>query len=293
MRRRAMYVKTMTNSELESEWSISLQPITKEDATPFSTLAGKISSVQRVFIVLPCFNEEKNLTVLVDDICGFLSSFSNFEIIAVNDGSSDKSDSILKNLAIKYPIRILHHDKNMGLSAALRDGLFNAAANAKLDDLVITMDADNTHKSFYIRGMLEAVRQGAEIVIASRYVKGGLQIGVPLNRILLSKSLNYFLNLWCGLKIRDVTSGYRCYRASVLKKGLEKYNSHLVDSKGFEVQVELIVKLASLSKKTSEIPFKLRYDEKNGKSKMHLSKTIRNYFLLLPKIVIWRFIENS
>lgn len=246
-----------------------------------------------VYVVIPCYNEKSNLTQLMKDLHHSLSRISNFEIIVVNDGSSDGSDSILTKLAVKYPINLLHHDQNMGLSSTLRDGLLSAIAIAKANDLVITMDADNTHKSCYIQKMLEAINEGAEIVIASRYIKGGIQIGVTNNRIMLSKFANYILSFLSGLKIKDITSGYRCYRASVLKKGLEKYDSHFVDAKGFEVQAELMVKLGSLSTRVREIPFELKYNEKQGKSKMPLFETINNYIQLSLKILAWRWQRNS
>jgi dolichol-phosphate mannosyltransferase len=286
-------LQNMTNRQLESEWVMPAQQTLVEKVSAPTIIDSETSDNVRVFVVLPCYNEEKNLPILIDDLSDVLSILPSFEIIAVNDGSSDNSHLILKNLAAKYPIRMLHHKKRMGLSATLKDGLLDVAAISSSNDLVITMDADNTHKSFYIRKMLEAVHEGAEIVIASRYVTGGLQIGVPNNRILLSRCLNYLLNFCSGLKIQDVTSGYRCYRASILKKGLEKYNSHLVDAEGFEVQVELIVKLGTLSRKICEIPFKLRYDEKNGRSKMPFFKTIQNHVILIFKILLWRLQENS
>jgi len=195
---------------------------------------------------------------------------------------------VLRSLAAKYQKRLLQHEKNLGLSASLRDGLLCAAATARSNDLVVTMDADNTHKSCYIHAMLNLADQGADIVIASRYVSGGFQIGVPNDRMLLSKCVNYFLSFLTGLKIKDETSGYRCYRAFILKKGLQKYNSHLIRARGFEVQVELLVKLGSLSTKIQEIPFLLRYDEKKGKSKMPLLRTIQNYVLLYLELLAWK-----
>jgi dolichol-phosphate mannosyltransferase len=174
--------------------------------------------------VIPCYNEAENLPLLIKELDRELSKIASFKIIVVNDGSSDNSKGVLMDLAARYPIFLLNHKRNMGLSSTLRDGLLEAIIFARSDYLVITMDADNTHKAYYIRQMLEAVRKGAEIVIASRYVEGGLQIGVPNSRILLSRYVNYFLSFLSGLKINDLTSGYRCYRASVLKKVLKKYS---------------------------------------------------------------------
>jgi len=257
----------------------------EEYFTPFVDSCNLQSNC--VYVVLPCYNEEENLSQLINNIISELNGAS-FEIIAVDDGSSDSSISLLESLSNKYPIHIIRHKKNRGLSSTLKDGLLYASALARPNDAIITMDADNTHNAQYIHFMLKALDQGAEIVIASRYYGGGSQVGVPKNRILLSKAANYFINCLTGLKVKDSTSGYRCYKASVLKKAEKEYNSNFINSKGFEVQVELLVKLGRIANKINEIPFKLRYDKKNGKSKMSLMHTILNYVLLSFKIISWR-----
>ena len=274
--------------DLKARWDSSNSLMGGKNDLTMVTFSDYPVNKSSVYVVIPCYNEKQNLPRLMNDISLVLSKIMPFEIIVVNDGSSDDSDIVLTNLAIKFPIRLLHHKQNMGLSSALKDGLLFAITIARSNDIVITMDADNTHNSTYLRKMIETVHQGADIVIASRYVVGGLQIGVSNNRIMLSKWVNYILNLLSGQKIKDLTSGYRCYRASILKKGLEKYNSHFIDAKGFEVQTELLLKLSSISRNIHEIPFKLRYDEKQGKSKMPLFETIKNYVLLSPKILVWR-----
>lgn len=239
-----------------------------------------------VYVVLPCYNEEKNIGNLINSIKQQLSN--NFQIIAVDDGSSDSTLEILKDLSTEMPIHIIKHDNNMGLSDTLKDGLMFAFSVANGNDAIITMDADNTHDPNYILRMNDELSRGSELVIASRYYGNGQQIGVPSERILLSKSVNYFLNCLTGLTVRDCTSGFRCYKASLLKTAYQKYKVQFISSKGFEIQVELLVKIGKISNKISEIPFTLRYDKKNGKSKMNLMKTIRNYAILSFKIISWR-----
>jgi len=297
LRRPRLWAKTeksgvMTSPELVTE---GCMPISEARGKLDLFLQQKLdeencecSCDSRVYVILPCYNEEQNLSVLIEDIASSMPNEFPFEIIAVDDGSWDNSGLLLKHLAAKYPVTMLNHHSNMGLSATLRDGLSYAIATARANDFIITMDSDNTHRACYIRSMLEVARQGVDIVIASRYVNGGMQIGVSNNRILLSKYLNSVLGFLSGLSIRDSTSGYRCYRGSVLRKGQEKYNSSFLNSKGFEIQVELIVKLGLLTNKIKEMPFELRYDRKNGKSKMPMLETIQNYIILSFKIPFWR-----
>ncbi len=254
-----------------------------------STSASTVNCLYpRVHIVLPCYNEEENLYQLTKDISCVLARQFAFNIVTVNDGSSDCSGDLLKKLSFEYPLKIVNHTHNMGLSATLRDGLMHAAASAEPEDFIITMDADNTHNASYIIPMIAAANDGADMIIASRYADGGLQLGVPRSRILLSKGVNYLINRLSGINVKDTTSGYRCYKASLLKRAQKEYGSHLIDSKGFEIQVELLVKLGALSDRIEEVPFTLRYDKKKGKSKMPLLKTIRNYIVLSTKIIVWR-----
>jgi dolichol-phosphate mannosyltransferase len=175
----------------------------------------------------------------------------------------------------------------MGLSWTLRSALLYILPKTDENDVVITMDADNTHDVKCILSMLKCIREGAEVVIASRYIKGGSQVGVSFIRILLSKAVNRAIRLFSGLEVMDTTSGYRCYKASILKKCHKKYECFIA-SKGFEVQLELLVKINTCTSKIVEIPFILRYNQKHGKSKMQIPNTIINYILLLVKVIVWR-----
>jgi len=241
-----------------------------------------------VFVVLPCYNEEENLSPVISDISSSLASHFSFDVIAVDDGSSDRTKLVLESLSSKYPVKIISHMQNMGLSYTLGDGLMYALSLARPTDIIVTMDADNTHETRYLEQMIASVSKGSDFVIASRYIMGGLQLGVSNNRIVLSKAVNHLIKTLSGITVRDATSGFRCYKASLLKEAQEKFGFHLINSRGFEIQVELLVKLGALSNGIKEIPFVLRYDKKKGKSKMPMLKTIRDYIILCLKIITWR-----
>ncbi|MBS7649303.1 glycosyltransferase family 2 protein, partial [Candidatus Bathyarchaeota archaeon] len=96
----------------------------------------------KCIVVLPCFNEENNISDLIVNINNSLKDFIQYQIIVVNDGSTDNTDTILKELSQKYPLKILKHHKNKGLAAALRTGLMAAVKYAlNDDDFIVTMDA--------------------------------------------------------------------------------------------------------------------------------------------------------
>ena len=258
--------------------------------TKFKTNQKMENKQKKCVILLPCYNEEKNLEQLISNIHETIGQSIPYEVIAVNDGSTDHTEEVLKNLTGKYPLKMVRHDKNMGLAAAYRTTISAALANSSLEDIIITMDADNTQNPFYIKRMLNEVHNGIDIVIGSRYVDGGRQLNVPLHRAILSRVINFLIRKIAELPIKDATSGYRCYRASIIVTAVATYQSKFIESQGFEVPLEVLIKTCSCNSKVNvkEIPITLDYSRKAGKSKLKLIPTISLYLKLLLKIYFWK-----
>lgn len=237
----------------------------------------------RCIIVLPCFNEERNLKPLVQRIDNALKSRFPYEIIAVDDGSFDGTSKVLKELSVDFPIKILKHPLNMGLGAALRTGLLAAIKSSSEKDLIITMDSDNTHDPKQILNMIEAAER-ADLIIGSRYVKNGGQIHVPSYRIFLSKTVNFLIAKFFNIPIKDSTSGFRCFKAYLLKKLHRNFGKNIIESNGFEASFELLLKALRLGASTVELPIWLDYKQKLGDSKMNIFSTILNYLQLFLKL---------
>ena len=249
------------------------------------------SEQRKCIILLPCFNEEGNLTQLLSSIHGTMIGLNMpYEVVAVNDGSTDDTDGILRDLAEKYPIKIIRHDKNMGLAAVYRTSIDTSIRDSLENDVIFTMDADNTQDPHYIVSMLKEVENGTSIVIGSRYVDGGSQINVPFHRVVLSKIINLLIRKIAQMPIMDATSGYRCYKASVLRTASSIFKDKFIESQGFEVPLEVLVKTyrSNSGINMKEIPITLDYGKKVGKSKLKLITTINLYIRLLRKISAWR-----
>lgn len=240
----------------------------------------------KCIIILPCYNEKGNLEQLVFLICKALDGLVPYQILAVNDGSTDGTEKILLKLSQQYPLMLLEHGTNSGLASALETGLNEAVQSASDDDVIITLDADNTHDPRYIPVLIEASKK-ADIVISSRYVKGGKQSGVPLHRIILSRSINKLIKMVSGIPVDDATSGFRCYRVSLLRKTRKAFDK-LIRSKGFEVSFEILLKTYLCNQRIVEIPNTLDYNRKIGGSKVNLLTTACRYILFLSKILVWR-----
>jgi len=234
----------------------------------------------RCFIILPCFDEEKNINPLIHSIDRVLRPEILYKIIAVNDGSHDRTSEVLKDLSADYPVKVLEHRINMGLGVALRTGLLAAAEEALDDDFVVIMDSDSTHDPKHVLDMLIAARK-ADVVVGSRYVKGGVQLNVPLHRVILSKMVNLFVGKLFRLPVKDATSGFRCFRADLIKRLCDTFGSRIIESNGFEASLELLFKAVHSGGFVDEVPILLDYGRKGGDSKMHLFSTVVSYLVLL------------
>ncbi len=240
----------------------------------------------KIYVLLPCFNESEHVQPLVSRINETLVSLKSpsrdiwkiddYTVLAVNDGSTDQTGEILEEMTKLYPIQVFHHEFNMGLAEAYRTLIANVTKFCEDDDIVVTMDADETHDPTCILSLLANLKAGADLVVASRYA-GGSELGVPFHRRLLSRTANWLIsNLTC-IPIKDCTSGFRAFRGALLK------NLPVLEANGFEVSAELLIHVCRHNPPpvTQEVPFVLHYYQKKSKSKIKLLPTAKAYLRLL------------
>jgi len=240
-----------------------------------------------IIILLPAFNEALDLAELIPDIGRALES--EYIILLVDDGSDDGTLPLAAGLSRLFPLRVVRHDKNRGLGAALKAGLAYASALYEPEDILITMDADNSHPPSLIPRMIDELER-ADMVIASRFAGGAAVSGLSLFRRLLTGFGSMILGACFPLDgVRDYTSGYRGIRVSVLKRYYLKRGFLPVTSKGFPAVGEILIRLISEGITLSEVPLKLRYDKKKGPSKLRVIPSITGYIVLLIKL----FCERS
>jgi dolichol-phosphate mannosyltransferase len=205
-------------------------------------------------------------------------------IIIVDDGSVDDTLDIAKELSTSLPIDIVIHEQNMNLGRTIRDGLTHVNNYTRPGDIIITMDADNSHPPELSLEMISKINGGADLVVASRYEKGGAEIGLALYRSIFSRTINKILQIIFPLRnIKDYTCGYRAYSGLLLAKAFSYYNDHFVMERGFTCMAEILVKLRPFIKTAAEVPLVLRYDLKQGKSKMKVINTIIGYLFLINR----------
>jgi len=254
-----------------------------DDADSIAGIPQTKGRKRKIYVVLPAFNEEARIGSLLERVGeAMLEASLDYEIVVVDDGSRDGTASIVRDHAHRLPISVICHARNLGLGATIRDGLLEASERAGRGDVIVTMDADDTHTPWLILRMVRMLREGHDVVIASRYQPGSRAVGVPLIRRMLSYGASLLFRIVLPLAgVRDYTCGFRAYRAEVLQKAVAHYGRDFLDQDGFQCMVDILLKLRKMNLVFGEVPFILRYDYKRGGSKMKVAETIRKTLILM------------
>lgn len=201
-------------------------------------------------IVLPMYNEEDCAERAVRSIFAVLDGFENpTSIIAVNDGSRDRTKSIVQGLCAEFPrLVFLDHQVNLGYGGAVSTAMRYAVAEDI--DYVLFMDSDLTQDPKYIVRFLPKMKEGYAMITGSRYVEGAQVVNVPAYRRLISLVGNGLARLLFNLPIHDYTNGFRC-----IHKDLARNLS--LESRGFEVLLEEIYQAKFTTNLFCEVPYVL------------------------------------
>lgn len=240
--------------------------------------------MQFVYVLLPAFNEAGCIETLISKIASALRGTGpEFRILICNDGSTDDTASVLERISQNYPIEVLTHKLNRGLGESIRDLMERAAELADDGDFIVRMDCDDTHDPAYIKPMLERLEQEYDVVVASRFAPGGGQLGVPKNRELISLAANLYMRLVFPMGgLREYSCGFRAYRASTIRRAIRIFGNDFIQLRGlgFTCTLEKLIKLKLIGARCGEVPFVLRYDQKQGASKMVGNLTTLGYLIM-------------
>ncbi|HLK22925.1 MAG TPA: glycosyltransferase [Bryobacteraceae bacterium] len=249
---------------------------------PNSTREARVSNV---IVVLPAYNERQHIGPLLETIDDTMKRRQMpYQVLVVDDGSIDGTLQILEGYQGLVPVRVHRHEVNRGLGATIRDGLRIASEIASDQDVVITMDADETHMPGLIPRMCEMIGEGRDVVIASRYQPGAAVVGLSFLRRILSYGASFIFRIVFPTRgVRDFTCGFRAYRGSVLRHAVASAGDDFVESDGFACMAEILLTLRAVDAVFGEVPIILRYDFKQGGSKMRIARTIRQTFAMLMR----------
>ena len=238
----------------------------------------------KVFFVIPAYNEADNLDFLITNIDKFMHFFRyDFLILLVNDGSSDNTESVAKSYAKEVPIIVLNHETNLGPGKAFQTGFGEALTMAKDNDIVVTVEADNTSDLCVLNRMFEMYRRGNDLVLASVYGEGRI-IGAPLHRRVLSWCANTLMKVLLRVSgVNTFTSFFRVHRVSMLRHATALYGDSLIEEEGFLCMLELLIKLQRLGYRITQVPMLLDSKVRIGDSKMKVVKNTKDAFRLIYK----------
>ncbi|NLM44046.1 MAG: glycosyltransferase family 2 protein [Clostridiales bacterium] len=241
-----------------------------------------------IIVGLPAYNEEKSIPKVLDKLLYLKDIYGDcLRILVVNDGSTDNTEKILKEYKERYDfINYINHSVNQGLGRAIYTLFYHVSHKYGKGDVLITLDADNTHNPRIIPFMVnKLIKEELDVVIASRFVKGGREIGLSMERKLLSRGAAAFLKLFFPIEnVHDYSCGFRAYDVDYLDKAIMAYGGGLVTSRGFECMAEILARFSKLGVRAGEFPLVLEYNLKQGESKMKILRTIKGYLCLPLKV---------
>ncbi len=217
--------------------------------------------MSKCLIIIPTYNESSNIEDLLREI--FKLKQEN-HVLVIDDNSPDGTATRVEICMDIYPgkVHLIKRAGKLGLGTAYIEGF--RWALEKNYEFIFEMDADFSHDPCYLPALRKACeKDGADLAIGSRYVTGVNVVNWPLGRILMSYFASTYVRLITGMKVRDTTAGFKCYRAGVLKA----INLSAIEFRGYAFQIEMKFAVWQLGFKVVEIPI-IFTERKHGSSKM-------------------------
>lgn len=244
----------------------------------------------KTFVMIPTYNEKENIANLINEISKL--KIKNLHIVVVDDNSPDGTWRIVEEISKtlknqrflghrkskgfsseRKNVHLLLRKKNKGRGFAGKDGFIYCLKNNA--DIIVEMDADFSHNPKYIPIMLKEIKN-YDIVLGSRQVKEGKDVGRSFIRKIITKLANLYISIIFGIKVKDCNSGFRCFKREIL----EKIKLENLESKGPSIVQEVLFKANLKKARIKEIPITF-VDRKKGISKLGLKQLMIAYFIVM------------
>ncbi len=228
---------------------------------------------EKTLIIIPTYNELENLPLLVEEVHKIVP---HVDILVADDDSPDGTGKLADELAAKDErINVLHRKLKEGLGKAYVDG-FQWALDRDYE-LIFEMDCDFSHQPKHLPEFIAATKD-ADLVLGSRYIKGGGTVGWGLSRKIISSGGNWYARMILGLPYKDLTGGFKCFR----RKVLESLDIHNLYSFGYCFQIELTYRAHKKGFRIAQTPI-IFPDRERGQSKMS-GKIFKEAFVTVWKL---------
>jgi dolichol-phosphate mannosyltransferase len=227
----------------------------------------------QVAVIVPTYNERENIESLVMQLLALPIAV---RVIVVDDNSPDGTGEVADRLAAERDGRVgvVHRAGKLGLGTAYIAGFKQALADGA--DLICTMDADFSHNPRYLPSMVDKIGRGCDLVIGSRYVRGGGVSNCTFDRKFLSWGSNTFTRTVLGLRAHDTTAGFRCYRREVL----EGMDLDEIKAGGYSFLVEMLYRVQRQGWRVGEVPIVFE-NRRLGASKISKSEIAKSIAMVL------------
>ncbi|MFJ7289489.1 MULTISPECIES: polyprenol monophosphomannose synthase [unclassified Curtobacterium] len=215
-------------------------------------------------VIVPTYNEAENVGTIATAVLGALP---DAHLLVVDDASPDGTGALVRRLAAEDDrVHLLERSGKLGLGTAYVAGFRWGLERGY--PLLVEMDADGSHPADRLPALVAAVDEADDVMLAigSRWIPGGSVVDWPLHREVLSRSANTYARLVLGIGVRDVTAGFRVYRADAVRR----MDLAGIDSKGYCFQVDMTLRVDDLGGRIVEVPIRFR-DRVHGVSKMSRS----------------------
>ncbi len=212
-------------------------------------------------VIIPTYNEKENIQNIIGAVIGLQQGY---HILIIDDGSPDGTADIVKSLFAQYPGQLFLEERRgkLGLGTAYIHGFKWAIERGYR--FIFEMDADFSHNPKDLERLYLACKEGADVAVGSRYVKGGAVQNWPANRIILSKGASVYTRIITWMPVKDTTAGFVCYKKEVL----ETINFEAINFVGYAFQIEMKFAAWKLGFKIAEVPITF-IDRELGASKMN------------------------
>ena len=216
----------------------------------------------RAMILIPTYNEATSIVELLHSLNDLRNTNQfSFDVTVIDDNSPDQTAQIVDSLNLDW-VNVLRREKKDGLGNAYRAGFAHVLSDPRYDQIV-TMDADGSHRVADLPAMFAAISPGKSIVLGTRWIAGGSVVNWPKSRQLLSKSGTKYASLALGIKLADLTGGFRIYSRQLL----DSLNLKDMDATGYCFQIEMALAAHVAGAKATEVPITF-VERINGVSKM-------------------------
>jgi dolichol-phosphate mannosyltransferase len=255
-----------------------LAPFGAEQAVE-ATRPVAVSVDYPIAFVIPAFNEEENIPRLFADLeCRPELFPPRSRVFVVDDGSTDRTAELVEGYTGELPVELVKLEENQGPGAAFRAGFGKALLSIPGEAFIVTLEADTTSDLDALPTMLAEASVGADLVLAS-----WTMVNVSRKRKMLSAGAALVFRRALGIDAQTVSSFFRVYRSSVLRKSFAHYGPDLMRERGFACKAEILANMARLGARIAEVPVDLDSDRRIGKSKMPIFKTMVAYMRMLAR----------